>query len=190
MSWHITRLEDVVPSPWKNGGGTTRELAAWPDTDKWVWRISVAEVAASGPFSRFEGVDRWFSVLSGTGVVLKTAEQTCVVTRSSQPFCFDGALATECELINGTTLDFNLMTRRNRIEAMMTRIESTWRVVVENFNTIAIFPMNTRASVQFNSKVSEIQPNTLVWQPVVTGDRIRLDTRSALVITMKHEVGV
>jgi hypothetical protein len=30
MSWHTVHLADVPPSPWKNGGGTTRELLAWP----------------------------------------------------------------------------------------------------------------------------------------------------------------
>ena len=30
MSWNLVRLADLAPQPWKNGGGTTRELLAWP----------------------------------------------------------------------------------------------------------------------------------------------------------------
>ena len=51
-------LSDVKASPWKNGGGVTREIAkgaaAGPDDD-WGWRISIAEVERDGPFSTFPG---------------------------------------------------------------------------------------------------------------------------------------
>ena len=46
MSWNLVQLADVAPQPWKNGGGTTRELLAWPDAASWRVRLSVAEVAA------------------------------------------------------------------------------------------------------------------------------------------------
>ena len=71
MSWHTVALADVAPSAWKNGGGTTRELLAWPSPADWVFRLSVAEVQADGPFSSFAGVQRWFAVLSGAGVRLR-----------------------------------------------------------------------------------------------------------------------
>ena len=59
---------DRVPVPWKNGGGVTREVAAFPDGagfDDFLWRISMAEVRADGPFSVFPGVDRVLAVLEG-----------------------------------------------------------------------------------------------------------------------------
>ena len=59
----IVALADVPPTAWKNGGGVTRELLAWPPGDDWQVRISVAEITADGPFSSFPGVARWFSVL-------------------------------------------------------------------------------------------------------------------------------
>ncbi|MEC4600651.1 HutD family protein, partial [Burkholderia vietnamiensis] len=46
----------LVASPWKNGGGVTREIAAYPPgaaLDAFAWRVSVADVGAGGPFSRF-----------------------------------------------------------------------------------------------------------------------------------------
>ena len=97
----IVRLADVQPSPWRNGGGSTRELLAWPDSTDWDWRLSVAEVAADGPFSRFDGVTRWFAVLHGEGVRLDIAGQVHVLTSGSPPLCFDGGLATGCALIAG-----------------------------------------------------------------------------------------
>ena len=47
--------------PWRNGGGVTWEIARSPDgpkDDDFDWRISIAEVAAGGPFSAFPGIDR------------------------------------------------------------------------------------------------------------------------------------
>ena len=94
MSWNLVQLADVAPQPWKNGGGTTRELLAWPDADRWRVRLSVAEVAADGPFSRFDGVQRWFAVLGGAGVQLVVDGVTHTLTAASEPFAFDGAAAT------------------------------------------------------------------------------------------------
>ena len=111
MTWHVIYLADVAPRPWKNGGGTTRELVAWPDAAHWVWRMSVAEVAQSGPFSRFDGVQRWFAVLGGAGVALTHNGHRHALTVRSPPFCFDGGAPTGCELMEGPTQDFNLMTR-------------------------------------------------------------------------------
>jgi environmental stress-induced protein Ves len=70
MGWHIIHVTDVAPTPWRNGGGVTRQLAVWPAQGEWAWRMSVAEVDRSGPFSRFEGIERWLAVLQGNGVQL------------------------------------------------------------------------------------------------------------------------
>ena len=60
------------PQPWRNGGGVTRELLAWPDGGDWRVRVSVADIDADGPFSAFPGVERWFAVLEGAGVALRS----------------------------------------------------------------------------------------------------------------------
>ena len=85
-SWHLVDLGEVTPSPWRNGGGVTRELACWPpDSTPWVWRMAVAEVAQDGPFSNFSGIERWFAVLSGGGVRLTIDGQAHQLTRASAP---------------------------------------------------------------------------------------------------------
>ncbi|WP_432563971.1 HutD/Ves family protein [Kineococcus sp. SYSU DK003] len=55
------RYDDVPDRPWRNGGGTTREV----HRDE-RWRLSVATICAAGPFSPFPGVDRTFVVARGT----------------------------------------------------------------------------------------------------------------------------
>ena len=65
------RLADCPPQPWRNGGGVTRELLAWPQAADWRLRVSVADIERDGPFSPFPGVDRWFAVIEGDGVELR-----------------------------------------------------------------------------------------------------------------------
>ena len=73
MTPRLVALADTPPVPWRNGGGLTRELLAWPDGGDWAVRVSVAEIEADGPFSTFPGVERWFAVLEGGGVALTIA---------------------------------------------------------------------------------------------------------------------
>ena len=99
------------PQPWRNGGGVTRELLAWPDARDWRVRVSVADIEADGPFSAFPGVQRWFAVLKGAGVALCIDGAAQRLTRSDAPFAFDGAAQPTCRLLDGPTRDLNLMLR-------------------------------------------------------------------------------
>lgn len=116
---HRISLADCRPQPWRNGGGTTRELLAWPRADDWRLRLSVAEIAADGAFSSFAGVRRWFAVLDGAGVRL--ALPSGVVTRQplDEPLAFDGEAAPMCTLLGGPTHDLNFMARRGCGHAVM-----------------------------------------------------------------------
>ncbi|MDK2123190.1 HutD/Ves family protein [Parachitinimonas caeni] len=110
MKWTIVNAEAVAPQPWRNGGGITRELLAWPQSPDWTLRISVADVEADGPFSRFEGIQRWFAILQGEGVRLFERD----VHAGDTLLAFDGALAPDCTLLAGKVRDFNLMHRRQQ----------------------------------------------------------------------------
>lgn len=103
---------------WKNGGGITHQLARFDDNAGMRWRVSIAEVASDGPFSRFEQTDRIIMLLEGKGFCLHGAEDKPVVLEKALvPFAFAGETAIECTLINGPVRDFNLMTRRYDIKA-------------------------------------------------------------------------
>lgn len=110
------QADQVAPQPWRNGGGQTHELLVWPSAEDWQLRISRADIDASGPFSPFAGVQRWFVVLSGNGVVLHMPTQDRhtldhTLLPGHAPLHFDGSLAPGCTLINGPTQDLNLMAR-------------------------------------------------------------------------------
>lgn len=112
----IVPVESIVPTPWRNGGGTTRELCAWPSPQDWILRISVAEILASGPFSAFPGIDRWFAVLSGGAIRLETAGSAAreFTARDVSLQVFSGDASTHCTALGAATRDFNVMLRRAR----------------------------------------------------------------------------
>lgn len=107
---------DFPEQPWKNGGGTTRELWRAPhshDPGKFAWRVSCATIAASGPFSVFPGIDRTLLLLTGKGLALRCGDAPEQELRMpGQTFHFPGDLATYGRLLDGPVQDFNLMVDR------------------------------------------------------------------------------
>lgn len=115
---HVVRDTDVVPTRWRNGGGWTRELAAWPSAADWVVRVSVADIEDDGAFSAFPGVERWFAVLDGEGVALDhDGGPALALARGAPLHRFAGEAVTGCRLLGGPTRDFNVMVRRAAAQA-------------------------------------------------------------------------
>jgi len=166
----LVRLQDVAPVPWRNGGGMTRELACAPGAD-WRWRISVAEVARDGPFSRFDGVQRWFAVLQGAGVCLTIAGHDHRLGALDAPLQFDGAANTDCRLIDGVTLDFNLMVRAaNAASARVERLQGPALREPAHDATVGIYAVET-TQLALGSHTVQLPAHSLlvgrVAQPVV-----------------------
>ena len=127
---HTVPLAGVAAQPWRNGGGTTRELLAWPDANDWQLRVSVAEIETDGPFSAFPGIERAFAVLEGAGVVLALPQGERRLDAQSRAVRFAGEAAPMCRLIDGPTRDLNLMARRDAGPIHLHRdtlAPATWR---------------------------------------------------------------
>lgn len=122
-------LDGLPRSPWKNGGGTTREVACWPPgagLDSFDWRVSIATIAAEGPFSAFPGIDRTITLLDGTGVWLRSRDASIdhKLDQLLVPFRFPGEAALDCELLDGASSDLNVMARRGRLRAEVRVVRS------------------------------------------------------------------
>jgi environmental stress-induced protein Ves len=180
MSWQTVRLEEVSPTRWRNGGGSTRELAAWPGAADWIWRMSVAEVASNGPFSHFEAVQRWFTVLAGAGVRLTIGASVHELGGASVPLCFDGALAVDCELLDGPTQDFNLMLRRPQASARMRRISGVSTFVLDASRTVAVYAIDSGCKIIFEGDGLALAPHSLAWQDLKSGAVLEVQSDGAL----------
>ncbi len=123
---------DYRPMPWKNGGGNTTEIATYPagaDLRSFDWRVSVADVAADGPFSRFPGVDRILVLLSGAGIRLSGAGHDADLRSPFEPYGFSGDDAVDGLLVAGPVRDFNLMVRRRRARGNVTVVRAAGGMV-------------------------------------------------------------
>lgn len=125
-------INALAASRWKNGGGATRTIAVSPPDatlDNFDWRISIADVASSGDFSRFPGVDRTILLLDGAGMTLHLDDGcTLALTTPFEPYAFRGDDQIRSELVNGSACDFNVMTRRHRTQAEVTIVETPRRI--------------------------------------------------------------
>jgi environmental stress-induced protein Ves len=122
----IVRAADCRVMPWKNGGGTTTEIAVHPEgagLGDFLWRVSMASVESEGPFSAFPGIDRTLTILGGEGIRLSVDGQEAVVlTPGSPPFAFAGDVPASATLIGGPVRDLNVMTRRGVVSHRVTRV--------------------------------------------------------------------
>ena len=111
--------------PWRNGGGSTREIAREPAAGAdFAWRLSLATVAISGPFSLYSGYDRVVALASGAGFVLTVGAAPPVrLAAPGEHLKFSGDAATGCELIQGPATDVSLMVRRPGAILIVERLE-------------------------------------------------------------------
>lgn len=103
----------------KWAGGETRQLAIAPAgasvaARDFHWRFSTATVLQSGPFTVFDGYQRYLAIRSGAGLELAVTApgapqqrmQLCSVQHQAY---FAGAASTAATLLNGPVRDINLM---------------------------------------------------------------------------------
>lgn len=114
MATTILSPDSAVRMPWKNGRGSTLELASDAAPGRqWTWRLSIADVPESGPFSRFEGCDRHILCLEGMGMRLHVDGVERCVPHEGSGLHFSGDADTSATLDDGACRDANLMLRRD-----------------------------------------------------------------------------
>jgi environmental stress-induced protein Ves len=124
----VLRAADRIATPWKNGGGHTREVAVFPpgaDLDSFEWRISLAQIGADGPFSTFSGVDRVLTVIKGEGLLLTVDDRMLALDAASPPLAFPGEARVSARLTDGSINDLNVMVRRDKWRARTRRLTVT-----------------------------------------------------------------
>jgi environmental stress-induced protein Ves len=115
VSVRIVAAGEARRMPWKNGRGTTLELATdAPESDPaaWTWRLSIADLPERGPFSRFPGIDRWIACLAGDGLRLHRGPVVEEVPKHGVALAFAGEDEIEGEPIGPGVRDVNLMVQR------------------------------------------------------------------------------
>ena len=131
MTTTLLRAAARIATPWTHGGGSTREIAAWPSgagLDDFEWRISMAEFHEAGAFSLFPGVDRCLTVIKGRLSLTLNGETSVSLDAQSEPRTFPGDRACNGLPIGGPVLDLNVMSRRGLFRSEVKRVSNaTWR---------------------------------------------------------------
>lgn len=110
---HVLRQADYMPMRWKNGAGTTLEIAVrGRNGEPFDWRLSMALVERDSTFSSFEGYQRHTALVDGPGFELLGADGASLAfTSVGQVHAYAGAVPWSCRLRGGATWDLNLIAR-------------------------------------------------------------------------------
>lgn len=115
----ILSTADYRSMPWKNGAGSTIEIAVFPEhaqLNDFAWRVSRAQVIADGDFSHFAHVDRSLALLQGNGMCITTDTGRHQVDQRNNIVRFAGDVVAYARLLDGAITDFNLMTCRSKCD--------------------------------------------------------------------------
>jgi len=161
MAARVIRNEDLVRVPWKNGGGTTAEVAAFPEGsgfETFGWRISMADVASDGPFSVFPGIDRTLIVVEGEGIELDVEGIAYPLDKSSPKLSFSGDDTTSGRLLSGPIRDLNVMTRRGQFQHRTRFVEAGVALLSEETSVAFLMALDGPCDVTLNSTIHSLQP--------------------------------
>ena len=160
MQARVIRNEDLVRVPWKNGGGTTAEVAAFPEGsgfDTFGWRISMADVASDGPFSVFPGIDRTLIVVEGYGIELDVEGIAYRLDEASPKLSFSGDDITTGRLLAGPIRDLNVMTRRGQFRHRTRFVESGVALLAEETCAAFLVALDGSFDVTLDSTIHSLQ---------------------------------
>jgi environmental stress-induced protein Ves len=119
------RRDQYRSMPWRNGAGSTLEIAREPvDGSDFLWRLSLATIASDGPFSSYAGYRRSVTLVAGEGFRLAIDDRQPVALQTvGASALFDGAAAVQCALIDGPCSDLSLMVRAPGTIASVRRLQ-------------------------------------------------------------------
>ena len=186
---NVIRKDAFSRTAWKNGGGVTHEAIRVPTTgEPFLWRVSVAHIEKSGPFSDFAGYERKMLLLQGRGLNLQFRDGRRSKLREVGDWvAFDGGLSADCELIDGPCVDLNLMTLKSlgtavRVERLHGGVAATAR----GGETVLIFSLaGALALADETGATTRLDPWDLA---VLSQGAVRLKTLESAALSVPNAV--
>ncbi len=172
--------------PWKNGGGTTTEIALDPpgaSLDDFAWRLSLATLGGSGPFSSFPRHERIIVQLDGAKMTLTHAEHVGRELELLVPYRFDGAWTTAAQL-TAPARDFNIMARKDllRSTASAHKLAPLASVQLsERAETVVVYVLEGRITTQLDGLTDKVRAER--------GDSVVAVADGGTELTLRTEAG-
>jgi len=176
----VLRRADHVEMRWKNGAGTSLEIASGGATGQpFDWRLSIAHIEASGGFSNYDGYDRVTALVEGAGFTLRCAGAIELqFTRIGQCHSYPGAVPYSCELHAGPCRDLNLIARHGMGASMVVvQVDAAGMAVQGAPATCCVLPLAGRVVVS----AAEASASLDAWDAVLlaAGEGARLSVDGA-----------
>ncbi|TKB43808.1 HutD/Ves family protein [Thalassotalea mangrovi] len=173
--------------PWKNGKGSTVEIAIndGATLDKFDWRLSMADVTENGQFSDFSGYQRNLILIKGNGLTLTHNEQRVDNLDQHLAFAtFDGASKTVSTLLDGPITDFNLITASGAYSADVATYaeQSSIEKNVSDIHFIYGLSDSLKVSIGSESEQLELQPRHLMQVTGAKGEKLTVSGSDFIVI--------
>lgn len=189
MTFEILRERDQPASPWKNGGGMTRQIAVFPEgagLADFDWRVSLATVAAAGPFSTFPGVDRLMLVLGGRLTLDMAGASLVTLDGGSPPFAFPGDAPVSALTPATPVTDVNVMVRREGFTARLERRRIAGSAAVVSQDVTLILARAGGVEVALASHADELGALDVARIEGARGALIRLRSTTAADVVVVH----
>jgi environmental stress-induced protein Ves len=181
---------DYRAMSWRNGAGSTTEIAAAPEgagIADFDWRVSIAEVTGPVEFSPFPGCDRIITVIEGEGMAIRLGGRDHRL-EPLMPFPFAGEETVRTTLLGGETHAFNLMLRRvraaGRVDVLRPGIEGL--VLPAHHGTALLYGVAGAAELVLDSEAASFAAEeTLIADRPVAGRLIGRTSPSATVLLVR-----
>jgi len=123
----VRSVRELPVTPWRNGLGTTRPIAAASDDEQPDWRISIATVTDGAAFSSFAGYSRAFTPLATESLTL-LQDGIPLAADASGTVRFDGAANVAARVLGAPALAVNVLTLAGH------RAQLHWRTVTGDYS--------------------------------------------------------
>jgi environmental stress-induced protein Ves len=187
----IIHAGDCKTTPWKNGGGSTTEIAVGPagaSLDNFDWRISMARVASDGPFSDFPGIDRTLAVIKGSGMILTIgAGAPATLSSGANPVSFAGDTPTSARLTAGEITDLNVMTRRGRFSHRVERVAKPTACNFGNDDIAVVLSFDGATTVTFEEDSATLDHGEAAVASRTTAAGFRISTTNGCYLIWLRE---
>lgn len=115
---------NYVAMSWPSGLGTTTELSVFPEGTQLQdgsahWRISMAQVTESGPFSVLPQYERFITLVEGQGFRIEGDRGTWSFIRKGVVERFSGAEGIQCTVHDPPSTDLNVFLRTDRVVGIL-----------------------------------------------------------------------
>ncbi|MEV0322815.1 HutD family protein [Streptomyces sp. NPDC050658] len=175
----VIPMASLEPQKWANGRGWTREIHREPGGGASVpvtWRLSLADIEETGPFSSLPGMDR--HLMSAAPVTLRlTVDGVPHDVRYTQVVSFAGDSEVATTAVEGRARALNLMTRHG-IRGGLDLIHGDTRLPVAETTATALVVLDGTVSLDGRrlDRFDTILPG---------GDGALLDLRAATVARVR-----